>query len=97
MYPRIIKVTLMLPWQKPQVVIVRELLSGIYRLQLVDRFDRTINYTGTKIGFGVTLFESTYNQSYLVVQGNWEEVLYSSESDKEPQPATVLDIATDDC
>lgn len=97
MYPRIIKVTLMLPWQPPQVVVVRELLAGIYRLQLTDRFGRIVNYTGIAIGFNVRLFESTYNQSYLVVKGEWEEVLYSAESDQKPSQVTVLDIETDDC
>jgi hypothetical protein len=97
MYPRIVKVTLILPWHPPQTVLVRELMRGIYRLQLTDRYGRIVNYAGTDIGFGVKLFKSTRNQSYLVVKGLWDEALYASESDKKPSHVTILDIETDDC
>ncbi len=97
MYPRIIKVTLVLPWQPPQVALVREVLRGVYRLQITDRFGRLVNFVGTDTGFGVQLFKSTRNQSYLVVKGLWDEALYASESDKKASHVTILDIETDDC
>lgn len=96
MYPKVYRVTLLLPWQPPQVVLVRELLAGVYRLQLLDRYDRKINYAGSDIGFGVKLFKSTQNQSYLVVKNHWDEVLYAS-ADGKPQIVEVLDIESDDC
>lgn len=95
MYPRLIKVTLLLPWQPPQTVVDREVSRGIYRLQLIDRWERKINYVGTDIGFGVRLYKSTFNQSYLVVKGRWDQVIYSSEK-QNPTPIQVLDIETDD-
>ena len=96
MYPRVYTVTLIIPWQPPQRVTVRELTRGIYRLALVDRYERTINYVGTDIGFGVALFKSTYDQSYLVVKGMFDEVIYKP-AKGDPMSITVLDIESDDC
>lgn len=96
MYPKVFTVTLLIPWQPPQRVVVRELTRGIYRLSLVDKFERTINYAGTDIGFGVSLFKSTKDQSYLVVKGFFDEVIYKP-AKGEAQSITVLDIETDDC
>lgn len=95
MYPRLVKVTLLLPWQPPQTVVEREVARGIYRLQLKDRFDRTINYVGSDIGFGVRLYKSTMNQSYIVVKGLWDQAIYSSER-QNPVSIEILDLETDD-
>jgi hypothetical protein len=95
MYPRIVKITLLLPWQPPQVVICREILRGIYRLCVQDRFDRKINYAGSDIGFGVKLFKSTQDHTYIVVKGNWDEATYCA-SNQISQSITILDIETDD-
>lgn len=95
MYPRLIKVTLILPWQPPQVVVDREVARGIYRLQLKDRYDRLINYVGSDIGFGVKLYKSTMNQSYIVVKGLWDQAIYSSER-QNPTSISILDLETDD-
>lgn len=96
MYPRIYTVTLLLPWQPPQRVTVRELTRGIYRLALFDKFERKINFVGTDIGFNVSLFKSTFDQSYLVVKGRFDEVIYKSAKGT-PESVTVLDIESDDC
>lgn len=96
MYPRVIIVTLHIPWQPPQRVEVREITRGIYRLTIKDRFDRKINYAGTDIGFGVALFKSTFDQSYIVVKGRWDDVIYKP-ADGKPQGVAVLDIESDDC
>lgn len=95
MYPRLVKVTLLLPWQPPQVVVDREVSRGIYRLQLVDRLERKINYVGSDIGFGVRLYKSTMNQSYIVVKGFWDQAIYASER-QNPTSIQILDIETDD-
>jgi len=91
MYPRVYTVTLLIPWQPPQRVTVRELTRGIYRLSLVDRYERKINYVGTDIGFGVALFKSTYDQSYLVVKNRFDEVIYKP-AKRDLMSITVLDI-----
>lgn len=95
MYPRLTKLTLLLPYQPPQEVIERELTRGVFRLLLVDRWDRKINYIGSDIGFGVRLYKSTVNNSYIVVKGQWDEALYASERGRAVR-IEVLDIATDD-
>lgn len=95
MYPRLVKVTLLLPWQPPQVVVDREVARGIYRLQLTDRFERLVNYVGSDIGFGVRLYKSTMNQSYIVVKGRWDQAIYSSER-QNPVSIQVLDLEDDD-
>lgn len=95
MYPRIVKVAIIIPWQPPQTILVRELTRGIYRTTLIDQFERKINYAGTDIGFGVSLFKSTVNQSYIVVKGLWDQAIYKAPN-KQPVQLTILDIATDD-
>ena len=97
MYPRIVKVTIALPWNPPQVILVRELLRGVYMLQIKDRYGRMITMFGKELGFGIKLFKSTRNHSYLIVKNIWDEVLYASESDAEPSPIAILDIEANDC
>lgn len=77
------------------MVVDREVARGIYRLQLTDRYDRKINYIGSDIGFGVRLYKSTMNQSYIVVKGFWDQAIYSSER-QNPTTIQILDIETDD-
>lgn len=95
MCPKITKITLILPWTPPQDVLCRVVLPGVYRMSLLDRFERRIQYVGSDIGFGIRLFKSTMNQSYVVVKGEWDEALY-----KDPAKAAVkveiLEVSSDD-
>lgn len=95
MYPRLVQVTLIIPWQPPQTVTVAELSCGIYRMSIKDQFDRKINFVGSDIGYGVRFFKSTFDQSWIVVKGEWHEAKYKPAA-KDPVDICILDVSTDD-
>jgi len=71
-------VEIKLPHQKPQIVCVRLLATGLYRLGLVDRFDRMEYLNGETVGFDITIFQTLRfpRLTRLVVRGDWEAAMF---------------------
>jgi hypothetical protein len=71
-------IELKLPYQKPQIINVRMMANGIYRMAVLDRFDRVETLSGEEIGFGIIMFQTFKFPRIirLVVRENWSEALY---------------------
>lgn len=94
-FMQIVKVTIVLPYCPRQDVIVYQKAKNYWRLSLVDRFDRRINFTGEYIGFGIRVFKSSVDMSYLVVKNEFDTVLYKSNT-QDLITIDVLNVETDD-
>lgn len=69
-----------LPYQRPQNILVRQMANGIYRLALMDRFDRVEYLNGEFVGFGVVVFSTCRfpRAVRLVVKDDWSEAIFKN-------------------
>lgn len=69
-----------LPFQRPQNVLVRQMMNGIYRLALLDRFDRVEYLNGEYVGFHIIVFETCRfpRTVRLVAKSDWSEVIFKN-------------------
>ncbi len=67
-----------LPFQKPQNVLIRQMFNGIYRMALLDRFDRVEYLNGEEIGFGILVFSTCRYPRIvrLVIKTDWSEAIF---------------------
>ena len=91
----IVKVTLVLPYCPPQDVLCHQKAKNYWRLSLFDRFERKINFTGEYLGFGIRVFKSSIDTSYLVVKNEFDTALYKSNT-QDIIKIDVLNVETDD-
>ena len=69
-----------LPYQKPQNILIRQMFNGIYRLALLDRFDRVEYLNGQDIGFDIIVFSTCRFPRIirLVVKTDWSEAIFTN-------------------
>jgi len=69
-----------LPYQKPQNILVKQMHNGIYRLALLDRFDRVEYLNGEYVGFDVIVFSTCRYPRVvrLVAKTDWSEVIFKN-------------------
>lgn len=67
-----------LPYQKPQNILIRQMANGVYRLALLDRFDRVEHLNGEDIGFGILVFSTCRYPRIvrLVIKTDWSEAIF---------------------
>ena len=67
-----------LPYQKPQNILIRRMINGVYRLALLDRFDRVEHLNGEDIGFGILVFSTCRYPRIvrLVMKSDFSEAIF---------------------
>lgn len=69
---------LKLPYQKPQNVCIRHMFNGVYRMAIIDRFDRVEYLNGEDVGFGIIVFHTCKFPRIvrLTIKKDWSEAIY---------------------
>lgn len=65
-----------IPYSVVQVIEIKEFENKRFVCKLRDRWERSIFYQGINLGFGITLFKTTYDKSSLLIF-NWQQAIYT--------------------